>query len=49
MEEQLRFDTVKQYNEHALAETLHPQVSVVKFSEVLMVQKQVKRRDVISI
>lgn len=39
MEEVQRFDTVKQYNEHVLAETLHPLVSVVKFSEVPKVLK----------
>jgi AraC-like DNA-binding protein len=29
-----RFDTVKQYNDHIGAETLHPLVSVIKFNEI---------------
>jgi len=34
MEKVERFDTVKQYNEHVSADTLHPLVSVVKFNEI---------------
>jgi AraC-like DNA-binding protein len=34
MEDIQRFDTVKQYNEHAIADTLHPLVSVVRFNEI---------------
>jgi len=33
MDKLVRFDTVKQYNEHEAVETLHPLVSVVKFNE----------------
>ncbi|MDI9872940.1 helix-turn-helix domain-containing protein [Flectobacillus rivi] len=33
MEKIIKFDTVKQYNEHERVETLHPLVSVVKFDE----------------
>ena len=39
MDQIKRFDTVKQYNEEALAETLHPLVSVVKFNEVPKILK----------
>ena len=34
MDKVVRFDTVKQYNEHEHTETLHPLVTVVKFNEV---------------
>src|SRR5215467_5231585 len=39
MDQLKRFDTVKQYNEEALAETLHPLVNIVKFNEVPKVLK----------
>jgi AraC-like DNA-binding protein len=39
MEKVIRFDTVKQYNEHDRNETLHPLVSVVKFNETPKVLK----------
>jgi AraC-like DNA-binding protein len=39
MEQIQRFESVKQYNEHTLAETLHPLVSLVKFNEVPRVLK----------
>src|SRR5215467_2845551 len=39
MDQLKRFDTVKQYNEEALAETLHPLVNVVKFNEVPKILK----------
>ncbi|HWB24358.1 MAG TPA: helix-turn-helix transcriptional regulator [Chitinophagaceae bacterium] len=33
MEKLVRFDTVKQYNEHEAVDTLHPLLSIVKFNE----------------
>jgi len=39
MEKMLRFDNVKQYNEHMDTETRHPLVSVVKFNETPQILK----------
>ena len=38
MEQVDRIDTVRQYNDHAGVDTLHPLVSVVKFNELPVIQ-----------